>query len=186
MIGEVPVRRVKLPLLKVEAGSAVTVQSLSDRVFSLTVHWVDGRSYVCPGKGCCACPEWDARYVGFLYVRLLHGNQPSRRFLLEISATTYDRAYGLMRMDAASEWLGQVFDGLWAKKRGPLVLEPMGLPSGEELVAVDPMRVWDALATLYSLPCVADGEDEQQWADRAAQRANHVLQLAIDRAMRTT
>lgn len=181
MVGELPVKRLKLPILKVEAGHQVEVQSLSERVLSFYVHWVGGRSYVCAGERCEVCPEWETRWVGFLLVRLMSGGASYRRFLLELSASTFDHAFGLMRMEGCATWLGQGLALSRAKKRSPLCAEPLGVwDLAGAKPAVD-MRVWEAVSTIYSLPIPSEGEDETSWVERCVPRALHLLELARQR-----
>lgn len=184
MIGEMPVRRVKLPILKLKGGSQIECQVVGDQVFAWSTHWVGGRSYVCPGETCPCCPDYDCRWQGWLLVRLVHGRNTRQRYLLELSATAFDRLNGLMRMDGRTELFGELLVMKRAKARSPLVIEPMGSASVEGVVVGKAAMVWDALATLYGLPSVNMKEGVDEWRVRAEARAAFLLQQASSRSAR--
>lgn len=182
MIGEKPARRTKLAILKVRPGERCEVQVLCDQVFSWSVHWVGNRSYVCPVEDCPACVDWECRWNGWLLVRLVNNAHVKRRGLLELSATTYDRLFGLLRMEGSSSWFGQGVLLERGSRRSPMVAEPVGILPTDGIKVAKPQFVWDALATLYGLPAVQPGESVECWAVRAAQMSRRLLERAVESA----
>lgn len=181
MIGEKPERRTKLAVLKVIGGRQTKVVVACDDVIGFSVHWLGGRSYMCAGDLCPAClADVGSRWNGCLVVRWSQG-AASRLMLLELSASAWDRFFGLVRMEGWSKLNGLAVSISRARAKSPLILDPIGFLDGPRPEPVVVWRMLDAVATLYGLPSAREGEGADDWSDRAAPAAARLLQLAIAR-----
>lgn len=182
MVGELPVKRARLPILKVEGGAMVEAVICCDTVFAWHTHWVGSRSYVCPGEDCPACPDWECRWQGWLLVRLLHGQRKAQPFLIELSATTFDRFDGLLRFEGGRQYFGLAVQMSRQRRRSALLIEPAGYVDPGGFKKADPLKVWDALATVYGLPTTAGHDTVEGWQTVASAQAGRLLQRAVESA----
>lgn len=181
MIGEMPQTRVKLPVLKIKAGMRVDVVIASEQVLGFVVHWLGGRSYMCPGDECEACAQHlGGRWNGFFVVRVKLP-EGRRVALLEVSPGSFDRLAGLCRMEGRSTYAGMRCICSRSKARAPLVIDPVDVTGEEESPLVSSFRAWEAVSTLYQLPALAPGETLGAWEARAIPAARRLVELACRR-----
>jgi len=181
MIGELPSVRVKLPVLKVRVGQSCRIVLASESVCGFQVHWLDNRSYMCPGDGCEACAHsLGSRWNGFFVVRvdLVEGR---RVMLLEVSPGCFDRLHGLATMEGFSGLAGLECLVSRPKARGGLVIDPVDARVFKELPLVPAAKAWDAIGTLYGLPAMAPGESLEEWEARARAAAARLVVHALRR-----
>jgi len=184
MICEGPVKRAKLAVLKLRGGMAADVAICCRDVFGLSTHWIDGRSYVCPGEECPACVQcWPARFAGFLAVRVV-GPGSRSPYLLELSSSAFDRLVGLMKMEGYESFEGLQLHLSRMKAKSPLRAEPLGASADLAGRIIDDMAVWSAISVLYSLPYPAPGECVGDWESRSSSAARRLIELAMVRASR--
>lgn len=184
MIGEVPSRsRIRMRLLKVQSGSVVDCVILGSELASLRLHWVGGRSYVCPGGDCPACLVIASRWSGFLPVSVAMGpGSPKGVCLLEVTEAAWSRFHNLCRLADLQELFGLHLSVMRRRRMEPLLLEPLDRASLGERKPVSVSTCYDALATLYCLPSFMEGETPVDWSARVESAARHHLALAMDRA----
>lgn len=183
MLGENPVSRTKLPVLKVRGGSDAKVTIASGSVVGFCVHWLAHRSYMCGGEGCPAClADVGGRWNGVLVVRWQRG-AVRRLLLLEVSASTWERFFGLCRMEGWGSLVGLEVHCTRERPKSPLVLDPLGFVEGERAAGVASWRILDAVATLYGLPSAREGESAEDWQERAQPAAHRLIELALRREM---
>jgi len=127
MIQDAPTKRPKLAVVKVRGGQGCDLVICCRGVLGLSTHWVDGRSYVCPGEDCPACSQcWPDRWAGFLVVRVL-GPKSRAPQLLELSGSAWDRLNGLLKMEGYSGVEGLVIHAERRKAKSPLVMDPVSV-----------------------------------------------------------
>lgn len=161
-VGE-PVRGDGVKVFKVVEGSCLCFVAVSDAVVWVRQHWMR-RAVLCSCDDACPGCEWNnARTVGFLAVE----DDRGRRGLLEVSPPALDRLFGLQRMqeDASpTTLLGLRFNASRLRRRTPLVLEPLEFV--DEVAEATVLRVARAVACLFRLPRVQDGEEVRTYFER--------------------
>jgi len=180
MIGEVPVKRVRLGVLKVRSGMAAEGVIVVRQVLGFNVHWLLNRSYMCPGEGCAACfAGVGARWNGFLVVRVDLGNAQELR-LLELSATGFERLAGLVRMEGWPDLAGVRFRAARSRAKGVLLVEPVARDESLAGKVVSEIRAWEPVATLYGLPSPMEEESLALWEFRARGAAAALVAIATE------
>lgn len=184
MITEAPTKRPKLAVLKVRGGQAADLVISCDQVMGFQVHWCDGRSYVCPGEDCPACVQcWPQRWNGFLVARVI-GPQTRAPVLLELSATSWDRLSGLMKLQGFETVERLIVSCQRRKPKSPLVVDPLGYSEETDCRIIKEDAAWSAISVLYQLPQPRPGESRSDWDDRASEAARRLIDLAMVRASR--
>jgi len=180
MIGEVPVKRVRLGVLKVRSGMVAEGVIVVRQVLGFHVHWLLKRSYMCPGAQCAACfAGVGARWNGFVVVRADVGNAHELR-LLELSATGFERLAGLVRMQGWPDLAGVRFRAARSRAKGVLMVEPVTRDDSLAGKVVSEIRAWEAVATLYGLPTPVEGESLAFWESRARDSAARLVAIATE------
>jgi|DewCreStandDraft_4_1066084.scaffolds.fasta_scaffold24190_3 hypothetical protein len=185
MVGGVPdKRRVLMKLLKVHPGVTLEVTFVSDELASLRLHWLLGRSYVCPSGDCPACFECGSRWTGFVpvMVSVPQGKGPGI-CLLEVTESAWARFDGLCRLEGERQLFGLRAQVLRRRRKEPLVIDPVGRTEMCGREPVGPLTLYAALATLYGLPWPAEGETVADWADRVRPAAVRQVEMALARAV---
>lgn len=184
MIGEVPSRsRIRMRLLKVQPGSTVDCVIVGSELASLRLHWIGGRSYVCPGGDCPACLEIASRWSGFLPVSVvMRPASPKGVYLLEVTEAAWARFDDLCRLAELRELFRLHVSVMRRRRKEPLLMEPLDHVVLGERNPVSVSMCYDALATLYCLPSFMEGETPADWSARVESAARHHLALAMDRA----
>lgn len=183
MVGEKLTRsRMRMRLLKVQTGTAVECAVVGAELASLRLHWIGGRSYVCPGGDCPACMEVASRWAGFVPVLVSMGpGSPKGVLLLEVTESAWARFDGLCRLEQDRELFGMRIAVMRRRVKEPLCIDPLGRADLGERKPIALSTCYDALATLYGLTSVREGETVGEWSSRAESGARHALELAIAR-----
>lgn len=183
MVGEQLTRsRMRMRLLKVNAGSMCEAVIVGGELATLSLHWIGRRSYVCPGEDCPACMECGSRWAGFLPVMVAMGpGSPKGVCLLEVTAPAWGRFDGLVRMEALGELFGIRVSIMRRRVKESLLIDPLGREDLGTRKPVSAAVCYDALSTLYGLPWLRDGESIEAWSARAAVAAGHRIQVAVMR-----
>lgn len=186
MVGEMPTRsRMRMRLLKVQSGSAVECTIVGSELASLRLHWIGGRSYVCPSGDCPACVEVASRWSGFCPVLVAMGpGSPKGVCLLEVTEAAWARFDGLCRMEQLRELFGLQVVVMRRRPKEPLCIDPLHRAELGERKPVSVSMCYDALATLYGLPAFREGEAVGDWSARAESAARHAMQLAMLRELK--
>lgn len=186
MIGEKPSKRVRFPVVKVRPGHGVLLRCVAEDVFSFHVHWLGARSVMCPGDDCGACLQGiGCKWLGLLMVESFDLDQ-HRRYsgLLELTESAYGRLDDVRRCTGRENLLGFVFEASRRSKRSPLgfVLsdEATSIPSAYSEVRAE--TIADAVATLYGLPSLIDGETVSAWSHRVEESARRLVNGVVARS----
>jgi len=184
MIGEVPVKRVCLGVLKIKCGMTCEGFVALREVLGFNVHWLLGRSYMCPGEDCAACfAGVPSRWNGFLVVRARVGHATEMR-LLELSSAAYERFAGLVRMEGWPDLAGVHFTAVRSRAKASLYVEPLDRDEDRAAKALSPLRCWEAVACLYGLPVPRPDESLEEWEVRARSAAGRLVAFASEKASR--
>lgn len=187
MIGEMPSKRTKMPLLKVRGGMQIEIVSLCREPLGFHSHWLGTRSYMCPGIDCPACfAAVGTRWVGFMPVSYKVGQEETARVgVLELTAGAYDAMAGLTRMLGLKNLFGVRFSASRRSKRASLRVEPLdSVDSVPIKVQEFPEHLLlDAMATLYGLPSCPDELDRASWEALAIPKATAMIRQALPRAL---
>lgn len=183
MIGEKPTYRTRLSVLKLRSNHVEVLRSLVPDVFSFHVHWLGGRSLMCPGDDCPACFQGvGAKWLGLLYCQRFDLQQRKLQYgLVEFTELAFNKLSSLRDACGREDLSGWVFTAHRKSRRSPL---SFALPDCEEIVppswsAFDETRVADGVATLYGLPSLAPGESLSEWEARARDAARAMLSRCL-------
>lgn len=181
MVGEMPSKgRMRMRLLKVQAGSAVDCTIVGSELATLRLHWIGKRSFVCPGGDCAACMEGGSRWAGFLPVLVTMGpGSPKGVCLLEVTENAWMRFDGLCRMESEADLFGLRISVCRRRAKEPLCIDPLGRDDVGERKPLDVRVCYDALATLYTLPSLNPVETIGDWVERASVAAGHQIAVAL-------
>lgn len=178
MVGELPQTRTKVPILKIQGGQSSDVVIVSKGVFGFSVHWHQKRQYMCPGEDCALCnSQMPSRWNGFFVVRCQAG-KTKKLFLLEVSASAFDRFSGLARFNGWKEHFGLECSLRRQRAKSPLMIDPICYTDDAGLAPVSDARGWDAIATLYGLPSFAPEESVAEWEQRGKKAAARLVGCA--------
>lgn len=184
MIADSPSKRPKLAVLKIRGGQAADLVVCCHCVLGLITHWIDGRSYACPGEDCPACIQcWPDRWAGFLVVRCV-GTKARAPMLLELSSSSWDRLAGLMKLEGYGSVQALFLHAERRKKKSPLIVDPVAEAPEAAGRMVESMAVWSAISPLYGLPQPRLDETDSMWVERCKPAARRLIELAIVRASR--
>ncbi len=175
--------RTKLPILKVQPNSTMEVVALRQRPLGLDTHWIGSRSFLCPERDCLACARGiGSRWVALLPVKVISNGRPAAVVcLLEFSTGSFDRLFGLMRMESCDSLCGYKLRLERRSKRSGLIAEPLFEADQIETPAFPDWLLVDAIATLYGLPSCIEGTSADDWSEHVNESAARLVRLAVER-----
>lgn len=168
MVGEKFESRTRIAVLKVAGGQMFRVLLLRHEPLGHIVHWLDGKSLLCPGFGCPACvSSLGARWVGTMPVRLLSPDGKNRTMLVEFSGDAWARTAGLLRLEGVAENVGYCCNLSRRQARSGLLCDPVVEFTQGKLAPMPDWMLLDALATLHGLPSCPQNNTLAQWEEDA-------------------
>lgn len=169
--------RWSLPLLKVMPGQKFEVVLGGTRWWFFGSHWLE-RQFLCVGVDCEGCVYGAPRVMGYR-VALLDGGGKLRPVLLEAPLPSVSRFESLAAMEALCFERGARCELTRKHRRAGVTLEaavPLPDPCAERLT--DQQTV-GAVAVLFNLPTIEEGEPPMTWAERVRLVAHARLVAAI-------
>lgn len=143
------------------------------------VHWLGKRSYVCPATECPACNQSiGAKWIGLLYVAICTDEHPTAKHgLLELTEAAYYRLRDLGQLMGCSIDAHLSMTVSRRSRKSPLMF--YSPERGEKFPEVKKIAtkevIADAMATLYGLPAIAEGEKATIWSARVEDAARTLL-----------
>lgn len=185
MIGELPTKRTRLSVLKVEPNRPYAISIACEDVFTLQVHWLGKRSYICPGSECSACKQSiGAKWNGLVYVAMQAcGSSVVRHGLFELTEAAYYRLRDHAELQGRS--IGPRLEAVIGRRSRRSPLSFQSIEAHQEAPVpnqIAPMTaIADGVATLYGLPAVKEGETVAKWAARTEQAARSMIDNQVKR-----
>lgn len=185
MIGEIPSRRVRMPVFKFSGGQSGEVLVRSRDVFGFHAHWLGKRSFMCPRTECAACDQFvGSRWHGLLAVDINADSRGDwRTGLLEITESAYGKFQFFRDSFGTKDFLGMRISVSRRGRKSPLYVSETleGSKIVEETSEIGTEIVAAATATLYGLPSPEPGSPIGAWEEVAVRATREMISKAISR-----